>query len=142
MRIPQLLTFFISISLMFSTSIDSTSRAQPAQNQSLVEGNTAFALDLYAQLKSTPGNLFFSPYSISTCLAMTYGGARGDTESQMAKVFHFTADRKQLHAAFGQLQRELNEMSLQGLELNIANGLWAQQGHTFLPSFLETAKND
>src|SRR5215468_7190899 len=101
MRIPQLLTFFISISLMFSTSIDSTSRAQPAQSQSLVEGNTAFALELYAQLKSTPGNLFFSPYSISTCLAMTHAGARGETESQMAKVFHFPKDQAQLHTSFG-----------------------------------------
>ena len=62
---------------------------QRQQTQSLVEGNTAFALDLYGQLKANPGNLFFSPYSISTALAMTYAGARGETEKQMGQVLHF-----------------------------------------------------
>src|SRR5947209_1157590 len=118
MRAPLLLSVFIFISVMISTSIDSTSRAQSAQNQSLVEGNTAFALGLYAQLKSTPGNLFFSPYSISTCLAMTYAGAREETESQMAKVFHFPKDQAQLHSAFGALQRDLRQAEKQkGIEL-------------------------
>jgi hypothetical protein len=45
--------------------------------KSTVDGNTAFALDLYQRLKDQPGNLFFSPYSISASLAMTYAGARG-----------------------------------------------------------------
>ena len=58
----------------------------------LVAGNTAFALDLYARLKSAEGNLFFSPYSISTCLAMTYAGARGSTATQMARTLHFGAN--------------------------------------------------
>src|SRR5690242_5205843 len=71
--------------------------ADAAQIQSVVEGNTAFALELYGQLKTQPGNLFFSPYSISTCLAMTYAGAAGETEKQMAHVFHFGTDQAQLH---------------------------------------------
>src|SRR5215831_13084558 len=112
--------------------------AESVQTKSLVEGNTAFALDLYGRLRTTPGNVFISPYSISTCLAMTYAGARGDTQEQMAKVLHFTINQQQLHAAFGQLQRELNEVSQQGLELNIANALWAQRGQSFLQPFLET----
>ncbi len=52
----------------------------------VVTGNTAFALDLYGKLRSQEGNLFLSPYSISTALAMTYGGARGETEKQMAYI--------------------------------------------------------
>src|SRR5208282_3777659 len=55
--------------------------ALPGQTKTLVDGNTAFACDLYAQLRKSPGNLFFSPYSVSTALAMTYAGARGDTEA-------------------------------------------------------------
>jgi serpin B len=43
----------------------------------LANGNTAFALDLYRVLKKTDGNIFYSPYSISLALAMTYAGARG-----------------------------------------------------------------
>ena len=57
---------------------------------SLVDGNTAFALNLYQALKDVDGNLFYSPYSISEAMAMTYGGARGDTEKQMADVLRFT----------------------------------------------------
>src|SRR6266568_2745870 len=87
--------------------------ARSAQTNPLVEGNTAFALDLYAQLKTSPGNLFFSPCSISTCLAMTYAGARNDTERQMAQVFHFTQDQAGLHSSFRELQRRLGEAGKQ-----------------------------
>jgi serpin B len=117
--------------------------AQAAQTQSLVEGNTAFALDLYARLGGAPGNLFFSPYSISTCLAMTYAGARGDTETQMSQALHFSKNQKQLHSAFGQLQQQLNDAAKQkGIQLDIANALWAQQGEPFLPAFLKIATDD
>jgi len=109
----------------------------------LVAGNTAFALDLYARLKSADGNLFFSPYSISTCLAMTYAGARGSTATQMARTLHFNTNhtnQNQLAASFGALQRQFSDAEKKkGLELNIANGLWAQKDHPFLPAFLEVA---
>jgi serpin B len=143
MSIRRLLNGVLFISLMISTGTDSTCQAQPAQKGSLVGGNTAFALDLYARLKSTPGNLFFSPYSISTCLAMTYAGARGDTEKQMAQVFRFTKDQAELHSSFGALQRDLREAEKQkGIELNIANALWAQSGHPFLAEFLKVAQTE
>jgi len=129
--------------VMFSSIFGSRPSISSAQAQSFVEGNTAFALDLYGQLKTRPGNLFFSPYSISTALAMTYAGARGETEKQMARVFHFDKDRHQVHTSFGELQHELNEASQQqGIELSIANSLWAQKGHPFLAEFVETAKRE
>src|SRR5262252_5799312 len=116
--------------VMLSSILTSTIFLGAAQPASLVEGNTAFALDLYGHLRKTPGNLYLSPYSISTALAMTYAGARGDTEKQMAKVFHFNTDQKTLHSAFGELQNQLNEYSKQkGIELSVANALWTQQGH-------------
>ena len=55
----------------------------------LVAGNSAFALDLYRALSAEEGNLFFSPYSISQAVAMTYAGARGETERQMADTLPF-----------------------------------------------------
>src|SRR5213080_3856521 len=102
---------FIPVIVMISSAFGSPPEACSAQTQSLVEGNTAFALDLYGQLKTSPGNLFFSPYSISTCLAMTYAGARGDTERQMAQVFHLSHDQAEVHSSFGALQRRLKEAS-------------------------------
>lgn len=116
---------------------------QPGQAKALVDGNTEFAWDLYAQLRNTPGNLFVSPYSVSTALAMTYAGARGNTETQMAHVLRFGTDQAQLHSAFGALQRQFNQANQQkGIELRLANALWAQQGHPFLPAFLNLGKSE
>lgn len=106
-------------------------------------GNTAFALDLYRQIKDGGGNLFFSPYSISTCLAMTYAGARGETESQMAGTLHFGTNQAAFHSAFSELEKQLNAVQeKKDVELNIANGLWAQKEHPFLADFLDTAVKD
>jgi len=133
----------IAIMLTASLILGSAPAARAAQTESLVQGNTAFALDLYGQLKTSPGNLFFSPYSISTALAMTYAGARGETEKQMGRVFHFDKDQRQVHSAFGALQRQLGEAGNQkGIELSIANALWAQKAHPFLPSFLQTGQGE
>jgi serpin B len=132
---------FLVASLVLSLSAGPTLATQTTQ---LVQGNTAFALDLYARLKQQEGNLFLSPYSISTCLAMTYAGARGNTEKQMAQVLHLSTDQAQVHSAFGELQRQLNAGAGQkGIELSIANALWRQKGYRpFLPAFLETASRD
>ena len=51
--------------------------------------NGAFAFELYQALRAGDGNLFFSPYSISTAFAMMYGGARGETAQQIGKTLHF-----------------------------------------------------
>ena len=74
--------------------------ATEQDQQAVVGGNTEFALDLYARLRGEDGNLFLSPYSISTALAMTYAGARGETARQMEEVLHFTLPPEQLHAAY------------------------------------------
>ena len=116
--------------------------ALKAQVQSLVASNTAFALNLYEQLTTNQGNLFFSPYSISTCLAMTYAGASGDTEVQMSDVLGFETNQRQFASLYGQLQTELeSDQQTNALELYIADALWTQEGFPFLSSFLETATN-
>jgi serpin B len=117
--------------------------AQSGQTKALVEGNIAFACDLYAQFRNSPGNLFLSPYSVSTALAMTYAGASGNTETQMARVLYFGKNQPRLHSAFGALQRQLNQAQQQkGMELSVANALWAQQGHPFLPAFLNIGRGE
>jgi len=139
MTSPSLLTSIACFMITLAGHAADTANIGDAQN--FAGGNTAFALDLYARLESTDGNLFFSPFSISTCLAMTYAGARGNTASQMAQTLHFTTNQNQLAVSFGRLQRQLNnEPATQAVELNMANGLWAQPGHPFLPIYLNVAR--
>lgn len=107
----------------------------------VVQGNTQFALDLYQTLRPAVGNLFFSPYSISTALAMTYAGARGNTKTQMAHVLCFTLDQERLHPAFASLEAILKSVQAKGhILLKIANALWPQVGYPFLEEFLDLAK--
>jgi serpin B len=115
-----------------------------ADLQTLVDGNNTFALDIYQSLRSENGNLILSPYSMSLALAMTYAGARGETESQMADVLHFTQDQEKTHTAFNALDQALEEKPInldkdqEPLKLNIANAVWAEQTFAFLPEFLDT----
>ncbi len=107
----------------------------------VVRGNTAFALDLYARLgHEEPGNLFFSPASISTALAMTYAGARNQTEADMARTMHFELAQQQLHPAFAQLMKRLQAQPDKS-ELAIANRLWGEQSWRFLPAFLAITRD-
>jgi len=110
----------------------------------LVEGNSAFAFELYQALKGEEGNLFYSPYSISLALAMTYAGARGETAEQMAATLQFMLEQERLHPAFNWLDAELAKRSEgtegkdgEGFRLNIVNAIWGQKDYEFLSDFLD-----
>ncbi len=108
----------------------------------VVEGNTAFACNLYQRLRGGPGNLFLSPFSISLALAMTYGGARGTTESEMATVLHFPLGQERLHPVFHELLRSVDAgAASSGNRLDVANRLWGQSGHGFLPAYLALTRD-
>ena len=119
----------------------------PAANRStlppsVVEGNNQLAIDLYHRLAGeSNGNVFVSPESISLALAMTYAGARGQTAEQIAATLHFTLPPEQLNAAFAALLKELSPGGdKHDYQLSTANRLWAQQGYTFLDSFLKVTR--
>jgi serpin B len=120
-----------------------TSDATDAETAELVAGNNAFAFDLYPRLRAEQdGNLFYSPYSISSALAMTYAGARGETEQQMAATMHYTLPQERLHPAFNALDTRLasyeDDEDEDAFQLNVANAIWGQEGYEFLPTFLDT----
>jgi len=156
----------VLLAVMGAASGAGTKLAVKEDKRAIVEGNNKFALELYAKLRAREGNLFFSPYSISTALAMTYAGARGETEAQMWKTLHFPTvpggigskpnkapsgpmttrrvwDRMRLHSAFGRIIKDLNNRGKKGgYELTVANALWGQKGYGFLKTFLKlTEKN-
>jgi serpin B len=123
---------------------DKTPQIEAAELEKLVAGNTRFALNLYHRLDKDE-NLFYSPFSISLALAMTYAGARTETEKQMAQALNFMLSQERLHPAFNALELDFVNRSLasqqkegKGFQLSIANALWGQQDFSFLGSFLDT----
>ncbi len=123
--------------------------AVPASDLSaLVQGDNAFALDMYHSLRSSNGNLAFSPYSLSVALAMPYAGARGDTEKQMAQALHYTLPQDRLHPAFNRLDQDLakegqpSSGEAEPMQLKIANAVWAEQTFSFLQSYLDLIAQD
>lgn len=103
----------------------------------IVDGSNKFALDLFQKLRAEEGNLFFSPSSISTALAMTYAGSAGETENEMAKTLHFQMPKDQLHDSMHALQAVWNSPDKKkGIRLNLANRLWGQVSYKFLAEFL------
>lgn len=127
-----------------SHPIERKAKTVSADVKSVVDGNNQFALDLYARLRTGQAdNLFFSPGSLSTALAMTYAGARGQTAEQMAKVLNLRLPPETLHPAFGDLRRTWDVKDPgRGYRLSVANRLWGQAGFDFLSGFLSITRND
>lgn len=114
---------------------DPTSNSPVSSSPSTVSTATdsinQFAVDLYGKLaqKNNSSNLFFSPYSLVSALGMTYVGAKGKTESEMATALHFA--NQTIHANFATLREMLlNKTNLGHNQLKIANALWLQEGYS------------
>ncbi|XP_039457251.1 leukocyte elastase inhibitor-like [Oreochromis aureus] len=102
--------------------------------------NTAFALELFRTLSQTnpAGNIFVSPLSISSALAMVYLGAKGDTAAQMAQALSFSSGEG-VHADFQKLNADINSPSASYI-LKLANRLYGENTAHFLPDFLEATQ--
>lgn len=111
--------------------------------ETLVENNSAFAVGLYQTLRTVNDNLFFSPYSISAALAMTYAGARGETKRQMLNAMHFSLSQDKLHPAFSTLQDKLENAQKDGkIQLYIANSIWPSNEYPFKKEYLDLVKKN
>ncbi|MGA2093769.1 MAG: serpin family protein [Sedimentisphaerales bacterium] len=143
---PVIIAGIVSALLCAAVSCMAIEPNQPSQlTGSVVEGNNKFALELYALLRNQEGNLFLSPYSISTALAMTCAGARGQTEQEMAKALQFPTgvSNEQFNKAFGEIIKQLNAEGQKGaFELVVANALWGQKDYKFLPDYLASVKTN
>ena len=135
----------VGVSLAQSDKPRESSPDVPGSDLSdLANGNNDFAFDLYRRLSAEDGNLFYSPYSISLALAMTYAGARGDTEQEMAETLRFLLPQGRLNPAFNALDQELASRGEgaegkdgEGFRLNIVNAIWGQRDYAFLDEFLD-----
>jgi len=135
---------FLGIYLNSSNDISDN---QPASQQegdlsnSVVEANNFFALDLYDKYESKQGNLFFSPYSISSALSMTYEGARGQTAKEMQEVLHLPEDKNKMRSDFKNIYNKLNKEDKR-YNLTTANALWIQEDYPFVEEYLNIIEED
>ena len=123
---------------------EAADRAAPPgpDERALVQAINELGFDLYAQLRARDGNLFLSPYSISTALAMTYAGARGPTATEMAKVLRLPFKEGRVHRAFGKVNRDVIRDGLpHQTEIHVANALWVQAGLPVRTDFRTVATN-
>lgn len=122
--------------------------SRDANASPVVRGGNEFAFDLYARLSADEkGNLFFSPSSIHTALAMTYAGAAGNTAKQMDKVLHYGLEKDKLPAAFGTLLKDLNAPRMTrerrpAYELVVSNALWPAKAYPFRAEYVELVKKE
>lgn len=122
--------------LVFATGLHLTSAELSNDGKNLVKENTAFAVELYQKLSPQEGNLFFSPYSLSVALAMTYGGARGETEAQMARTLHLSLLSQISTPAFAEIDASLAELQKDGnVTLGLANAIWPSNDFKMLDTY-------
>ena len=134
-----------------ATELASTSQAKaPKQSNSSLDislapaaATGAFGLDLMRA--QGPGNLVLSPDSVAAALAMTGAGGVGRTAEEIARVLHLKGPTAL--AAVGDLQRAIIAGQATAAAgdsepptLEIANGLFLQQGLPFAPAFLSGAQ--
>lgn len=139
----QSIVFFFLIVLCITgpAFAGDTACKKTSSAEALAKSNNIFAVNLYQHLCSQEGNLFFSPYSIRTTLAMTYAGARGETAAQMKTALSFTLEDAELHKAFAESIRELNTGGNDNYEMNVANSLWGDTTCNFLQPFIDVTHN-
>jgi serpin B len=111
--------------------------------QAVAAADAAFGLRLYQELATAKGNLIYSPYSISTALSMTYGGAGGATAGQLAAGLGVGADPQAWHAGRNDIDASLerppavDDAGSTPLRIEPTNALFGQDGFPFQPAYLD-----
>lgn len=134
-----ILSFFMMSSIIVSAT--TTQQPEPEVVETLVAGNTAFALDFFHTIMSYgEGNFVFSPYSLSTAFAMAWAGARDNTAQEIRDVFHLDLSPEELHRAFSALTIQLNNPDRTS-RIVVANALWAERSFNFEPGYQQLMLN-
>ena len=121
-------------------SNDNVSKVPPSS--SVIDANNRFALDLFSRYNSTKPqdeNIFFSPFSISSAIAMTYEGAKGKTAAEIENVFHFPTDIHKLRESYESIYKDINSPK-KPYKLSTANALWVQRGYKLFDNYVNTVK--
>ena len=141
-RFSLYITLFLVISAQLTHAKTNPYHSQQRTKKRVLLGNQKMALSMYRKLvKNKKGNFFFSPYSISTILAMAYVGARSKTASEIASALRIkSVPQLQFHKAFASMNRSIMSRNSEGVDLRIVNQLWSQKRQRLSPLFISTLK--
>src|SRR3989344_1010684 len=150
--IPSILIIIVSLSIILSgcnTEYETPSPDEPiiipdepitqAKTEgmsNIVDANNEFALNYYNKIKDSEENVFFSPYSISSALAMTYEGAKGQTAEEIQSLFYLPEDDELRRTSFEETNDEINKKDKE-YSLHVANALWAQKDFEFRKDYFD-----
>ncbi|MBW6515778.1 MAG: serpin family protein [Candidatus Cloacimonetes bacterium] len=131
----KIFVLFLTV-IVTALIVSSCAKAEEVEydHQIITDGINQLTFDILPLLNNQ--NTFFSPYSISSALAMTYAGARGNTEQEMSQVLYFAEDQKVFHPSFQKLNQELENRKREGIVLNNANALWVDYTANLSNDFL------
>ena len=121
------------------TSLISDTQLIPQEFETVIDANNQFAFDLYSEYKSEKGNVFFSPYSISTALTMTYEGAMGKTAEEIQAVLRIPKDDEIRRLESAKIYDQINKND-DDYKLSTANALWAQKDYIFLEEYINNVE--
>ncbi len=106
-----------------------------------VDLNNAFALDLLNQFQDEETNFFFSPYGISSAMALLYNAAENETKTQIAEVMNFPVNKNKLNADFLKIATNFPPADTSStLELNVLNSLWTNKSFSYADKFKKDAE--
>lgn len=127
-----------------STKARITEAAPAADLEQTVRDTNTFGFDVYKRLVSGDENVAFSPYSLTTALAMTYPGARGETQVAFEKTLRLSLPADRFHRAMNTLDLALESRGKnasgragKAFALRSNNQLFTQKGLALVPSFLD-----
>jgi serpin B len=150
MKPEKVISIFILIVLSIMPGCKSKNKISGTRNlmresttiKDISEANNEFALSLYKKLGDDEKNLVFSPYSITSALAVTYAGAKGNTAREMAEVICFPEDQTAFHPGYKAFTDSIQSTGDEkGTELRIANALWVQDDYKLRQDFLDLAES-
>ena len=150
MKPKKLIPIFILIALLSVPACKSKHKISETRNpmresatvKDISDANNEFALSLYKKLGDEEKNIVFSPYSITSALAVTYAGAKGKTAGEMANVLWFPEDQASFHSGYKAFTDSIQLTGIEkGTVLKIANALWVQEDYKLRQDFLDLAES-
>jgi serpin B len=135
---------FIYLSMLILIPIIAT-HAQSPNNEvtktlksiSVPQANNRLAFDLYKKLSVTNiENLFFSPFSIYSALALTYSGAGGNTKTEIQQVINITGNDTAFYRKFSEINKVINNAPV-----DINNAAWVYNKLNLQEAYVNNLKN-